>query len=776
MLNWLKQKLGLGNKLSNPERLTTDTIELLKRDFSKLDQASPTLSSECVRYIVDGGDNGILTKLKSLDKIGLTLKLQSLRPPSQLASERDRSRVELFTRPCIDNPRIILRLSNVYAAAASPFCRHYLPGLRAEAPGLEILLQEAFPPRVTDENPAITLQTIEAVLDSLKLPRALLQTAWLRARARKSAAALPRIPGFRESYQRYPQAVEDTLSQNELPERVLTLEILQELNPPLSTVRPLILDLALGSSKQLRRAASALIETNSASNWTSLVQEACIEGKAAQRTHAVTLLGALDPVGSRPFLAALTDQKLPKSVEQAISQVSLLSQSEETFDIPQLELDQSDLKPSLRPLIETLIDRHNDQVGLILKEGKYFEEPSLLGEEATESILDALSSLRAGVEPSHDIYLCHYPKVREALQATLKAPELTLVQALRLAIISRRLPNRVSLRRRDTTFYFPEFIDCYRVERETECTLLHLFQALKYLGYEMGRLDQEHALIKMGDDWDPEHVWPFYSSFVPELQNLLRDKFEWNRATALRRIGAFPKLPAPFHQQLWELSLRGTLKDRQASQSILSRTEGFEERLFSSLTSSQKGDRIESADWLAKLKLESAAPFLRKAVRKEKVEAALAAMLTAMEAVGENIDEFVSKESLRNDARKGLKKGLPNSLDWLPLDQLPPVHWLTGEPVEESTVHWLLVRAVKLKIASPGAMLVRYAQLMNAEQTADLAQFVLESFLRADSVEGESPAAKCKGILSLVGACGDQRVAPPIERHLKKWYGKKLHQ
>ncbi len=420
------------------------------------------------------------------------------------------------------------------------------------------------------------------------------------------------------------------------------------------------------------------------------------------------------------------------------------------------ELDRSPLAPELLALMKTLVEQRDARAQEVLQSGKFFKEPVVLGPEGPDLVVSMLNDWQAGSEPACRVGWS--AATAQSIETLLGSSQLTLIQALRLAVLTGILATDTQLKSRGAG-RLDRFLTTFRKGRESECTLVAVEQALTELGYQLGELNREHPLLLLGESWEDEGVWPFFAAHAEELHRLLSHRFDWVRESALL-------------ETLWDLALEGTRRERELARPVLARVEGFDHRLRDALGAGSHQVRSAAASWLEELKDEQASDDLLQAARKEKVESARAAMLSALEALGQSIEEFISPQALGAEAEKGMKKGVPAGLDWLPMEGLPALHWENGEEVEPQLTSWLLVRAFKLKDPEPGPILRRYADRFKKDEAREFALVLLEAFL---SAEDESAAIKAKGVLSLCGAMGDGRVAPPIERYLKKWYGHRLH-
>jgi hypothetical protein len=284
------------------------------------------------------------------------------------------------------------------------------------------------------------------------------------------------------------------------------------------------------------------------------------------------------------------------------------------------------------------------------------------------------------------------------------------------------------------------------------------------------------------------------------------------KSNALAVLEAFPRVPKSLHAKLWEIALGSAKGDRAAAQRCLVNEPGTLSRVVEALDDGRQEVRCLAAAWLSELKHRDAIPALETAFRKEKHDAAKAALLDAIEALGAPVDAFLNRPALGADAEKGLRKGIPAALGWFAFDRLPVVHWAdTGEAIPREVLSWLVVQSHKLGSPEAGALLRRYAQLMHKAEREALGRFVLEAWIAEDTElptpqelqskaqqmaqqvlryyksktlqelteemarglanQPKGSAAAHKGVLAMAGACAGAAAAPLVQQYLKTWYG-----
>lgn len=335
----------------------------------------------------------------------------------------------------------------------------------------------------------------------------------------------------------------------------------------------------------------------------------------------------------------------------------------------------------------------------------------------------------------------------------------------------------------------------------------------------------------MGRDWPAEHVWPLIAHHLDAMLGWLRDPpkdYRFEKEAIYRGLGTLPALPPEAVNRLFEIALGTGKSDRPRAQKALANVPGKEARIAKALADGKAEVRAAAAAWLQSLHLASAVEPLEQAIAKEKNDVTRGAMLDALESLGRPIEKYLDRDALAKDAQRGLQKGLPKELAWLPVDALPAVAWRDGTSVPREVLVWLCVQASKAKSPEPNVLLRKYASMMQPAGAEAFAQFVLETWLHEDvapiaaeeahrqaaalaastytairqspqyytedpkrdlSVEElqakflpallqqpRGSAIASKGVLAVVAAAGGARVAAPVGRYLKDWFGSRAAQ
>ena len=274
---------------------------------------------------------------------------------------------------------------------------------------------------------------------------------------------------------------------------------------------------------------------------------------------------------------------------------------------------------------------------------------------------------------------------------------------------------------------------------------------------------------------NPQLRWPYFAEnqhIVEEVLGLRVGKQEIAdcelpilRKNILKELEFFPQLPPSIAEVLWEIALGVAKVERALVRVVLCKlANDQEERLLSALASKQQHQRAVAAEWLGEMGNSAHIEALTKAARKETQDVPMASMLGAMERLGGSIEEFVTIERLQKSAEKDLKKGIPDGLQPY-VAAISGLQWQDGSPVEPLLGQWLLLKAFKFKTPEPSPLLERYCSRLEATRRAGFAEAILKQWIAGDG------DIKEKGLLGLVAACGDKRVALLAHAFIKEHYG-----
>ena len=245
---------------------------------------------------------------------------------------------------------------------------------------------------------------------------------------------------------------------------------------------------------------------------------------------------------------------------------------------------------------------------------------------------------------------------------------------------------------------------------------------------------------------EPYKLWAFFAEniylidqalgFAP-LQILSRLE------SVIKILQLFPTIPAKYVAYLIELALGGSKPVRYAAQHALRQIPNIHNQVEQALSSSKQEVRIAAANWLAELGQTSSIKALNAALKKEKRETVQAAILVALEKMGEDISQHLTAKKLLADAQKGVKGKMPTELDWFDFNLIPSLTWQNGDKVDSQIIQWWICLAVKLNdLANP--LLTLYNQLLSPQSQQQLGEFILQSFIKQDTLSPSLEEAEAK--------------------------------
>lgn len=496
--------------------------------------------------------------------------------------------------------------------------------------------------------------------------------------------------------------------------------------------------------------------------------------------------------------------------------------------------------PALEAALEKLwqavdksIAAHNDQVTAAKAAGKRHQGKleSTIDKVTKVQLHEWLLDGTAGIAPPKGRAWKrtdnHWYGLRQVLLAFAPTPDLSPVAMAKLLAFFGELADHEDLE-------YPALLAFEAMHARTgHPTLLELHAIVTALGGPKQAVlnNYTNSWQSLGKDWPAEHVWPLIAHQLDIVLGWLRDPprtYSFDFPALYRALGTLPALPPEAVNRLFDVALGTGKTERPLAQKALANVADKEARIAKALSDGKAEVRAVAATWLGALRHQPAVPALEQAIAKEKNDVKRGALLDALEALGCPIEKYLDRASLAKDAQRGLQKGLPKELAWLPVDALPPVAWRDGTPVPRDVLVWLCVQASKTKSPEPNVLLRKYASMMQPAAAEAFAQFVLETWLHEDvapiaAEEANRLAAAhaasifqqmrqypqyytddpnrdltveelhakflplflrqprgsviaSKGVLAIVAAAGGARVAAPVGRYLKEWFGSRAAQ
>ena len=274
---------------------------------------------------------------------------------------------------------------------------------------------------------------------------------------------------------------------------------------------------------------------------------------------------------------------------------------------------------------------------------------------------------------------------------------------------------------------------------------------------------------------EPYKLWAFFAEndFLidqalgfapPKVLNRL------DKVSVIKILQLFPTIPTKYVAYLFELALGESKPVRYAAQHVLKRIPNIHNQVEQALSSSKFEARIAAANWLAELGQKSSIKALNVALKKEKREIVQAAILVALEKIGEDISQHLTPKKLLDDAQKGLKGKKVADFDWFDFNLIPTLTWQNGDKVDSQIIEWWICLAVKLKDpANP--LLTIYNQLLSIQSQRQLGEFILQSFIKQDtlnpSLEEAEGKAGLEANMRLRQYIADYKRYPDLYPHYK---------
>lgn len=853
-------------KKSTPAGVPAAFADGLARHLGVLAEDDKGTAAAAVQYVLTGDPADLPLTLGKLSEAGRRLALCGL--PNQMNWEQQRhlqeQRGKLFAEGAAVPVDVWRRFGEVLAAAGRASGRVLQPPA-GHPEWLYALLGEFVYTHSTGTNrgnhwpvPLLVAVLAEAGLppvDAVRLGFDMTFQEQLRAAGIWSYGN-PELPysGWAEFLAAHPELVREVLGALPAAKTVLAVMGLVRVKYDFTPILDLLADLATGSSKTVRDEVLPVLIPAAPAAYPH-VERHLTTGDAGRRNEAAAVLWRLDPKAAGPRLRAHLEAETAERTKQTIQKL-LAAPTDPAADAPKFELPPLAVELGEQPFPQAARDRvkavfdHAFQLEMQAYERSLTfwngpnrpqwmtqpVKPSPLSDHALGELFDFLEGRRkvAGAAYSRP-FIYNTPFADDSFAP----PGVKLVHVVRLAVALAHLGlDRGS---HGLWWSYSTDLEAYRGRcpepfglRELDAVVATLpdgkpgLVAAAYLSNNTGY----HQFC----DWEPAAVWPAFADKLDVLRDALtgvnpagRNYFDGHRKrNAFRVLGMFPQLPPGFIPILWDQALGESKADRPLAQAALKTVPGKTEKILVALADGRQGVRAAAAEWLGDIGDAAAIDPLKAAFRKEKQEAVKGVMMAALEKLGADVNEFLDRKALAKEAAAGLAKKLPAGMDWFPLDRLPAVRWQdTGKPVEPDVVKWWIVQAVQQKSPACGPVLRRFLELCRPADAADLAKFVLTSWVGYDTqtAPAEESAAKAKadaaahwaawkasnhlqyfepqyknedgyrehlfreysgklihsaagerGMLAVVSAAGDAACVRVCEQYIRTWFGQRLAQ
>jgi hypothetical protein len=802
MLDWLKN-LGGKKPGQNKAGLDEKAISLLAEDFDSLEKLDAELPAQVLCYLLDGtGSEGVLNKLSSMQGAGEALGFGRVR---QVPSGGKNARARFFEILRCENAEFFVRLGKAYHAASQlartalrkqlPFASQLSQQAFADSSleWLEILLVEAtclntysWPRRCTP-CPALTAKLVESMLKvEGHAPDLLIQGAFQPKLERFGEPPLEVVfrsmKDLAESAVRHKGEVTKALNHADFQQRVYAMGLMKDCKVPVEPFLEPLVDLAVGSSKQVREQAE-LVLSDARAAAKPLVERKVLEGSNEEKAVAVQLLWAWEGEKVRPFLQGrLADEKSKKVLRViedtlAIATVAKSSAPQQMPELPPLAP-----IPSHAPLgseTEAAWQACFQKVNAAISKRNANQAGKPHG-HATKTIspdvvTKCFALLQTGSNKDrilHELFPFGWQKeFCDPLAEFWQRPELLLVHFVRFLFQIGGLRTDMANKYQVLSYgyWLEKLLPAYR-RTHPEVGLRELSANFASAGLDSKHIGscvlKNYLEVPAPLGLPPAQVWPYWvenldlleEAFAPPSTGGYMERYYQRhaRSNAFHALATFPQPPERLLPVLWKLSL-GAKSERRPAQRCLDQVPDKFEKLVASLGAGEAETRLAAAEWLGRLGDTRAREPLLAALKREKNEATKGAMMSALELLGASVDQFLDRKALLKEAEKAVAKGVPEDLKWFPFDTIPVVHWSDdNKPLEPEIVKYWLIQGFKLKNPEPGPLLRKYCASLKQSEREALGQFVLDAWIARDTsprrgAEAEKEAMK-RAQAALLGA------------------------
>jgi len=856
-----------GPRLENPLGLSNELIDTYSKAIEPVAQVDPALAADLLRFVVDDSDEQCLLKLRgnaaAAEKMGYGPQVYLLQSDPSINRQR------VFHAKHRAPAEVCIRYCRVLEAASHDHYG-YRGILSAGSPDwLVILLTEAchcysyLKSKEPQAPPQWTITELEKILAAGGLPEDILVKLSLNQQWKYlfrsyrfdaySGTVSNTFSGLREHLEKHSKTVKSCLMASDAEERKYALEILSELSFNFKEMPEVLVAYGTGSSKTVREQVLPLLSAYK-EFYRSHIEKVLKEGGASERNEATTLLWRLygeectDTLESH--LATEKADRVRQTIEKYLAAPKAVA-AEEPLKVCEvnIDLEPHDLPTEVRSQFKKYME---DGYKLALKffEGqcKLYDEqrkqiPNLPQPEKpvplTQSEFDQIVKFIEGKDNSNPFPLSiktqqwshTFPAV---MGEHLAPPAVTLSHIVRFMYFLRMLNVNAYGTNERVWLQHNNILEPYRERCGNTFGLREFDAAAATLpDLKAGLVSSTYLLSNTWSnfcDWEPEAIWPAFAERPELIERALSTTtgsiYDGNRSTAYKVLAMFPTLPARFIPLVWDQALAESKSDRRLAQDALNTVPGKVEKIIGSLSDGKANVRSAAAEWLGRLGDKSAIEPLKKAFLKEKGESTRGVIIQALDNLKADVNEFLDRDKLLQEAKAGLAKKLPTGSDWVPLDNLPVLHWQdTGAEIDANITKWWIVQSIQQKSPSCGPILKRYLEMCNPGEAARFARFVLQAWVARDTTTISHEDAKAraqadadrlwaqysthkwfldahkndksnvfkaqydnymgtclysaieqKGMLAIVSAAGDTDCVKIAEQYIRKWYGNRAAQ
>lgn len=660
------------------------------------------------------------------------------------------------------------------------------------------------------------------------------------------------LTGVNDYMARHLDDVKQHLLKCNAEERIFAVEKLHAIEFDFELISDLLAQFGTGSSKTIREAVYVALP-NKPDWFRARLERVLKEGSASERNEAVILMWRMFETDCANTLREHASTEKAERVKQTIEKYLATPDSDQPDEQVQLAPVQVDLEPApladevkknLFDVLESTYQYAMDSYERMMEQWNAPKRPAWMqqpikpekiSDKDLEKIIAFLEGTGTEFKFSADISRCLYYVSKGNLDVS--PPQVKLSHVVRIMYLLGSLQcqkygftDRIGIPN-------PTILENYRAKCNNSFGLRELDAAVATLpGCTPGLVAKSYLAQNEWSsfcDWEADAVWPIFA----ERSDLVFDRLSpsrsgssnpWeygNRSTAFKILAMFPTLPGKFIPLLWDLALGEGKSERRLAQDALNTVPGKVEKIILFLSDGKQNVRSAAAEWLGRLGESSAVEPLKKAFQKEKNEQAKGIIMHALDLLNADVDEFLNRDKLLEEARAGLLKKLPKGIEWLSLDNLPPLHWKdSGKAVEPEIAKWWIVQSIQQKTPVCGPILKRYLSMCSTVDSAKFAKHVLlcwigrdtETISHEDAVEKANieaekmwnaysqhqwfldshkskesvfkmyyngfmstclySAIEQKGMLAIVSAAGDSDCVKLSEQYIRKWYGNRTAQ
>jgi len=854
MFNWIS-KLFENLTVDIPETINTEWLKniedfLLPLNKQKIgNRTNP--AKDIIEYVLKGENITILSDLHNADDTVF----------EKLGVKRygKNTKLKIYNLFTTLPPEVALRWALLLDSCASKAYAgnfsYVFPGNISWPETLLLHVGDAFSSYYSDGEKikGLTLDYFEQILTAAALPpESLIVSAFVSPvdsgyYAQYRLKDILRFSDFDKAVKRHAGSLLPLFRLAKVNQRLHMLDLLKDIpKETLAIFTVPLAELTVSSSKQARGAAEVLLRKNP-SEGIDVLKKLALSGKPEERLNAYKLLWSFgQEVKSEETLSfAIENAAKDKasSVNELVEQWNSTTTQTESeipyaYELPVLSLGCSST-PELDKALQVFGDALNREIEQANKSAQSHHEWMLKNNH--KHTLKLLTSLDNSLIVKFKEYLLSdtdVPSVKmqnpEIARFAQNASKIFADQNGITAIMLFKLLRFFSVNKTDIISWNTTKAINALYSRTHSFSLLEVQKILA----ELHSTDTD--LIKMycssynsiGSDWDEKDVWPFVAhnqdKFIAYLSNQKNDYY-LERSGLFKAIATLPYPPSAIVNTLFDLALGSSKSDRKYAQISLSKYDGKEQRIVTSLASGKADVRIAATQWLSDLKCNNAIGAIETALAKESNDLVKGVMLDALQAFGQPVEQYIDRKKLLDDAHKSAAKEPPKELAWFLWDALPEVHWEDSkELVHRDIIKFLITQSVKQKNPEPNALVRKYCSMFVPKEREQLGQYILESWIQEDirpitpdealqraqaqaqSIHGymnshpqyykddpnfgksveeitaaylpqlvRTPAGSaigCKGMLSLAAACATGRAASVVAKYLKEYYGTRAAQ